>query len=216
MNRRPAGSIPSSRQISRYVTELGHLAKKEYFAVRDRYKRKGLEAREAVERAYVELKIKERYEDLRDRKAFGDATEAGVPLTPEEIREVMPSYNPLAVTKAEKIGDAEMSLSEQVGWAKKWAARVANGEKEPTSFPSDGALFWFQAALSNRREFEKVVLRVDSPTGGEESLYLQEGQHQMKEIEAQLKEAVRECGEKLCAMEGGFAEMLKESVHETA
>lgn len=211
MNKRPTGSIPSGRTITRYATALGVKAKAEYFATRDRYKRKGLEDREAIERAFVELKIKERYDDLRDRKAFGEATEAGVPVTPEEMREAMPSYQPLSVTKAEEVGDAEMSLSEQVSWAKKWSARVSNGDKAPRSFPSDGALFWFQAALSNRREFEKVVLRVESPAGGEESLYLQEGQHQMKEIEGQLQEALRECGEKLVGLEGGFAEILREA-----
>ena len=211
MNRRPKGSIPSGRTITRYATALGKKAKHEYFATRDRYKRKGLEDREAIERAYVELKIKERYEDLKEREAFGKATDAGVPVTPEEMREVMPSYQPLSVTKAEQIGDAEMSLLEQVTWAKKWSARVANGEKAPTSFPSDGALFWFQAALRNGLDFQKVVLKVESPGGGEENAYLQEGQYQMKELEGQLKEAVRESGEKLVELEGEFAEILKEA-----
>ena len=96
-----------------------------------------------------------------------------------------------------------------MAWAKRWVARIQNGDDGPKKFPNEGALFWLQSALSNRREFEKVVLRVESPTVEGESAYLLDGQYQLREIEKQLEEALRECGERLMEMESGFVELFK-------
>jgi hypothetical protein len=175
---------------------LGVSAKHEYFKLRDGYKAKGLEDREAVERACIELRIMERWEDWKERKYLGEALGKGVPLTPEETQAAVPSYEPPRVAKAEEIGDQDMALAEQVKWAQRVAARVQNGEDPPTKFPCDGALFWYQSAVSNRREFEKVLLRVEAPGGDPDNLYLQDSQYQYSEIEKNLRECLEEVGER--------------------
>ncbi len=199
---------PSSREVTRWVKCLGQEAASEYFRLRDDYKGKGLSPRQAVERAFVELQVGERYEDWRRRTTAQQVLGKQVAMTPAEMKEAIPSYQPPGLTKAEEVGDKEMSLAEQVAWAKKWSARVQNGEDAPTKFPSEGALFWFQSALSSRREFEKVVLRVESPVVDGADAYLQDGQHQVREIEGQIQAALRECGERLVELESGFGELL--------
>jgi len=208
MGKRKAGDCPSSREVTRRVKCLGRDAATEYFRLRDGYKAQGLSARQSVERATAECQVLERYEDWRQRTTAAEMLGKQVAMTPSETREVMPRYVAMGMTKAEEVGSEEMSLSEQVAWAKRWAARVQNGEEAPTKFPSEGALFWFQSAVTNRREFEKVVLRVESPGGDGENLYLADCQYQLKEIERQLEEAVKECGERLVELEGGFVELL--------
>ena len=195
------GGLPSSRTISRHANDLGVSAKHEYFKLRDGYKTKGLTDREAVERACIELRIMERWEDWRERKHLGEALGTGVPLTPEETQAAVPSYEPPRLTKAEEIGDQEMSLAEQVNWAMRWAAKVQNGEDPPTRFPCEGALFWYQSAVGNRREFEKLLLRVEAPGGDPDNLYLQDSQYHFSEIEKQIKLAVAEVGPRLREIE---------------
>ena len=212
MNRRAKGSIPASREITRRVKCLGKDAAKEYFTLREGYKGQGLTVRESIERACTELQVQERYEDWRRRSTAAEMLGKQVPMTPAEVQEVFPTYQVPGMTKAEEVGEKEMSLAEQVAWAKKWSARVQNGEPAPTKFPSEGALFWFQSALSNRREFEKVVLRVESPVADGSDPYLRDGQYQFKEIEGQIREAVRESGERLVEMEAGFRDLLKEQL----
>ncbi len=202
--------VPSSKEATRRAKCLGPDAWHEYFQLRDGYKGQGLTPREAVERACTELKIEERYQDWRARTTTAEMLGKMVPLTSPEIREVLPGFQAAGITKAEEVGNTEMSLAEEVAWSKKQAARVQNGEEPPTKFPSEGALFWFQSAISNRREFEKVVLRVDSPVADGSNAYLQDGQHQIKDIEDQLKEAVRESGERMLELESDFGELLKE------
>ena len=195
------GGLPSSRTISRHANDLGVSAKYEYFQRRDGFKTKGLTDREAVERACIELRIMERWEDWRERKYLGAALGSGVPLTPEETQAAVPSYQPPRVTKAEEIGDQEMSLAEQVKWAMRWAAKVQNGEDPPTRFPNEGCLFWFQSAVSNRRDFERLLLRVEAPGGDPDNLFLADSQYQYAEIEKQIKLAVAEVGPRLREIE---------------
>lgn len=207
---RPKRDNPPTREITRMAKCLGPQAKNEWIDARDGYKSKGLTPKDAAARAYVELQIQERYDDWRQRTTMQQVLGKQVALTPKELKEAIPSYTPLGSTKAEEVGDEEMSLAEQVAWAMKWAARVQNGEKAPTRFPCDGALFWFQSAVGNRREFERLIVRVQGPSEGAD-LYLQDGQYQMKEIEGQIREAVRESGERLVELEAGFGELLKET-----
>lgn len=209
MGRPISGKIPSSRTISRHAKDLGPGPQREYFKLRDGYKAKGLTDREAVERACIELRIMERWNDWHERKKYGEAAGAGVPVTPEEMKAAIPSYEPLGVTKAEEIGDQEMALAEQVKWAMRWAAKVQNGEDAPKRFPCEGALFWYQSAVGNRREFEKLLLRVEAPGGDPDNLYLQDSQHQYSEIEKQVREAVKEVGEQLLELESEFLEKVK-------
>ena len=210
MSRRPKGSIPSGREVARRVTCLGKDAFNEYVKLREKYRGLGLSAREAIERACTELQIMDRHRDWRARATVAEMLGKQVPLTPVEVKEVIPTYQAPGMTKAEEVGEEEMTLAEEVAWAWKQAARVQNGEDAPTKFPNDGALGWFQSAIGNRREFEKLVVRVRGPADGDNA-YLQDGQHQFKEIAGQLKEAVRECGDRMGEIESGFGEVLKEA-----
>jgi hypothetical protein len=101
-----------------------------------------------------------------------------------------------------------MSPGEQVKWAMKMAARVQNGSPAPTRFPNDGSLFWFQSAISNRQEFQKVVLRVDAPGGDPDNLYLMDSQYQYSEIERHLRAALDEVGSKLSELETETKKLL--------
>ena len=210
------GRIPSSRTATRKVTDLGKVAKDEYIKLRERYKGEGLTPREAVERAYIELKIESRWYDWKRRVQMRDAlegrTDSGepVPLTPAEIREVQPNHSHLKAEKVsvESIGSEQMSVPEQFEWAMRQAARVQNGQEPPREFPCDGALFWYQSAVGNRREFEKNLLRSTSPGGDPDNLYLQDSQYQYSEIAKQLTRARDECGSRFLEIENEFRETL--------
>jgi hypothetical protein len=201
-------AIPTSNTATKHAKDLGPDAWHEYLNLRERYKGEGLTPKEAKDRAYVELKIAERWMDLKRRHSLSVVMGSQVPLTPVEMEQVAPNYQRPGLTKAEEIGDQEMSLPEQVKWAMRQAAKFQNGELQPTRFPCEGALFWYQSAVGNRREFEKLLLRVEAPGGDAENLYLQDSQYQYSQIEKQIQEALRECGERLVEMEAGFREKL--------
>lgn len=196
--------VPSSRTATRHIGELGKAAKHEYFELREKYKGEGLSPKEAVERAYVELKVRARWSDHKRRIEMREALGDGVPLTPAEMGEVSPGHAPLRLAKAESIGDQDMALSEQVKWAMRWAAKVQNGADPPVKFPCEGALFWYQSAVSNRRDFERLLLRVEAPGGDPDNLYLQDSQYQYSEIEKQIQRAVDEVGPKMKELEKKF------------
>jgi hypothetical protein len=178
---------------------LGKVAKDEYIKLRESYKGQGLTPKEAIERAYVELKVESRWHDWKRRKAMRTAMGEGVPLTEAEVKGVSrPGYAPLKVGDVEAVGDQEMSPAEQVKWAMDMAARVQSKAAEPpTRFPCSGALFWYQSAVQNRQEFQKVVLRVDAPGGDPDNLYLMDSQHQYSEIEKNLRECLEEVGDRI-------------------
>lgn len=194
--------IPSSRTCTRYVTKLGKAAKHEYIQLREKYKGEGLSPREAVERAFIELKIGARYIDMKRRVETRDALGQGVALTPEEMGDVDPNYTPPKATKAEHIGEAEMTLEEAVKWAMKWVAKVQNGQDPPVRFPNEQCLFWYQSAVANRRDFERLLLRVEAPGGDPDNLFLQDTQYHFSELEKQIQRAVDEVGPRLREIEG--------------
>lgn len=201
--------VPSSRTATRHIKELGKAARNEYWNLREKYKGEGLSAREAVERAYVELRIEARWikhkNQVQEREALGE----GVPLTPAEMGEVHPGHAPLRLAKAEQIGDQDMALAEQVKWAMRWAAKVQNGSDPPVKFPCEGALFWYQSAVGNRRDFERLLLRVEAPGGDPDNLYLQDSQYQFSEIEKQIQLAVDEVGPRMREIEKKWLEKEK-------
>ena len=193
--------VPSSRTCTRHFGELGKGAKHEYLNLREKYKGEGLSPREAVERSYVELHVESRYLAHRQRLEMREALGEGVPLTPGEMAEVSPGHQTLRITKAEQIGDEDMSLNEQVKWSMRWAAKVQNGADPPVRFPCEGALFWYQSAVGNRREFEKLLLRIEAPGDDPDNLYLQDSQYQFSEIEKQIQKAVEEVGPRMKEIE---------------
>ncbi len=196
--------VPSSRTATRHVGELGKAAKNEYFTLREKYKGEGLNPREAVERSYIELKVRARWTDHKRRIEMREALGDGVPLTPAEMGEVSPGHSPLRLSKAESIGEQDMALAEQVKWAMRWAAKVQNGSDPPVRFPCEGALFWYQSAVGNRRDFERLLLRVEAPGGDPDNLYLQDSQYQFTEIEKQIHRALEEVGVRLKELEKDF------------
>ena len=202
-------SLPTSRTISRYVKDLGKAEWRKYRDLREKYKGEGLTPQEAYERAYIELDIKQKHDEWRARvevrKAFGD----GVSLTPAELREVDPNSSSLRTSKAESIGTVDMPLAEQVKWAMKWAAKVQDGADPPTVFPCEGALFWYQSAVQNRRDFERLLLRVEAPGGDPDNLYLQDSQYQFSELEKQIQKAVDEVGPRMREIEKKWLEKEK-------
>jgi hypothetical protein len=202
--------LPNGKEITRQATCLGMDVRQEYITLREGYKSDGLTAKEAYTRAYIELKISERYEDWRSRKSVGEIVGKNVPLTPKEVQEVIPTYRPRTITNAESVGDSEMSFAEQVIWARDWSAKVQNGDPTPKRFPNDGALFQFQSAISNRRDFEKLVAKVEGPNTDGEDAYLQDGQHMLRDIEGQIREAVKESGERLVELETDFTDRFRE------
>ena len=125
----------------------------------------------------------------------------GVSLTPGEMAEVHPEYSPVRSAKAEQIGDEDMALAEQVKWAMRWVAKVQNGADPPVRFPCEGALFWYQSAVGNRRDFERLLLRVEAPGGDPDNLYLQDSQYQFGELDRQIQKAVDEVGPRMREIE---------------
>lgn len=196
--------VPSSRHATRQVSFLGKGAKHEYISLRERYKGMGLSPREAIERAYVELNIKARWLDLKRRMAVQEALGDGVPLTDAEMEGVNPNHKPLKHAKAMEIGEEDMSLQEQVKWAMRWVAKVQNGADPPVKFPCDGALFWYQSAVQNRRDFERLLLRVEAPGGDPDNLFLQDSQHHFSELERQIRLAVQEVGPRMREVEAKY------------
>lgn len=200
--------IPSSRTCTRHIKELGKAATHEYINLREKYKGEGLSPREAVERSYLELKVGARWLDQRHRVASRAAFGEGSALTPGEMSEVSPEYSPVRSAKAESIGDDDLSLQEQVKWAMKWVARVQNGADPPVKFPNEGCLFWYQSAVGNRRDFERLLLRVESPGNDPDNLYLQDSQYQFGELEKQIQRAVDEVGPRMKDIEKKYLDKV--------
>lgn len=204
-----ASDIPSSKTCTRHAAALGKAARNEYWNLREKLKGEGLSPREAIERSYVELKIGARWLDqqhrIRTKKAFGD----GSALTPDEMSEVHPEYSPVRAAQAEQIGDEDLSLQEQVKWAMKWVAKVQNGADPPKKFPNEGALFWYQSAVGNRRDFERLLLKVESPGNDPDNLYLQDSQYQFHELEKQIQRAVDEVGPRLKEVEKKYLDKVE-------
>ena len=203
-----ASPIPAGRTATLRAKDLGLQVWYQYRDLRERYKREGLTPKEAYGRAYVELKIAERWLDWNERRQQQELMGSGVPLTPAEMKEVVPNYQRPSLTRAEEIGQEEMSFSEQVHWAKRTVARVKNGEDPPSHFPNEGALFWYQCAVGSYDKFLGVLQKVEAPAGEAENQYLQDSQYKFSQIVKQLEEAVQEVGEELVEMESGFVELI--------
>lgn len=205
MSRKP----PSSRETTRRAGLLGNDARHEYIQLRERYKGEGLSAKEACERASIELKIHERFEDYRRRKVQSELMGAGVPLTPAEASEANPGYRPPARMEPGEVGDQILSLAEQIKWVKHRVALVRNGGDHPKEYPSPDVLYWYQIASTRPGDFDKIVMKLEAPEKNTEDWIFQDGEHQFSEVEKQIREALSEVGDGLVEAESGFAEILK-------
>lgn len=211
MVRRKPGDLPSSKTIARRVKELGGEVWKEYVQLREKYKKEHhLTPRQAVERSYKELRIEDRVNDLRLRDQVTELTGRDVAMTSDEVREVYPNFrSPMEVT-ADHIGDQELSFAEEVLWARDAHAMVKSGKPSPVTFPSKGALGWYQFSLTSHEKFMSHVAAVSKPQSSGDDAYMKDGEYRFKEIESQLVEALRECGEKMVELEKEFADQLTE------
>jgi hypothetical protein len=164
-----------------------------------------MQPREAVERAYTDLKVEEKWQDHRQRKSRAEILGHGAPLTPREMEEVSPGYKRLAVTQDAIIGDQVLSLPEQVRWVKQQLARVRNGGDQPVEFPSADVLYWYQIAMTRPTDFDKIVLKIEAPERESEDAMMRDGEYQFAEIEEQLRLAVKEVGVQLGEIEENMA-----------
>ena len=201
--------LPSSKTLTRHAKDLGPEFWHEYRQLRETYKGKGLTPREAIERAATELQLMEKWDDWHSRKEIQRLTGSAVPMTPEEVKKVIPTYKPPTETRAESVGDEQLTFAEQIMWARDKRAMVENGDDPPVNFPCPGALSWYQYAIASREKFMQIVKSVSEPKSDSDNIYMQDGEYQFKEITEQIEEALRESGEKLLELESGFAEMLK-------
>jgi hypothetical protein len=197
---------PSAWAIKRHAKEIDAFG--DFVKLREKLKLEGMTPSEACQRAGMELRIEERWADWWRRKNQGIVLGKDVPLTPGEMKQVIPAYVAPSLTQSAEVGTATMSLAEQVQWAKRALARVRNGEPAPTSFPNDDTMYWYQNGVSNQGDFEKIVVRVEAPEKEGADAWMRDGQYQFGEIEKQIVEAVKEAGDQLVQQERGFAEAL--------
>jgi hypothetical protein len=176
--------------------------------LREKLKLEGMAATEACERAGADLKIEERWQDWRKRKTQVEIMGRGVPITPTEMVEIKPDYVAPRITPGSIVGDESFSLPEQIRWVKQKLARVRNGGDQPTRFPNDDVLYWYQIAITRPLDFDRMVIKLETPDKGADDAWLRDGEYQFAEIEKQLIEAVKEAGKQLVEQEREFAETL--------
>ena len=202
--------LPSSKTLTRHAQDIGPDVWHEYKNLREKYKSEGLTPREACERAALEMQLIDRWLDWRSRREVQKLVGSSVPLTSEEMKKVVPEYQPPTATKAESIGEEVMTFAEEVIWARDHRAMVENGSDPPVHFPNKAALSWYQYALASREKFMAIVKEVSRVGADGESIYMQDGQYQYKEIGRQIEEALRETGERFKELEAEFVEMIGE------
>lgn len=202
-----ARHIPHQNTIRRKCQALGIVD--EYIAAREAYKRQGLTPKEAIERVYVEMRIGERHQEWQGRQSQSEIMGKGVPMTPAELKAVKPDYTPASVTQGSEVGDTVLSLPEQIRWVKHQLARRRNGEEDPKSYPSADVLYWYQIAITRPADFDRIVLKLETPEKDADDAWMRDGEYQFKQIETQLREALEEVGDQLVGYEAGFAELLR-------
>jgi len=207
------GTVPKAGTIKKRCAMTGKWA--EYLKRREELKKAGqLQPREAAVRAYEELKIEQLYFDQISRQTRADLLSTPGPLTPVEMQEVRPGYKPVSVTAGAEIGGDVLSLPEQIAWVKRNLARARNGGDQPTRFPNEDTLYWWQIAIQRPADFDKLVLRTESPDKASEDEMLRENEHQFKEIERQIQDALKEVGRQLKDYEQEFSSTLGDGLSE--
>lgn len=195
---------PKGGTIKKRCDEMGCWG--EYLARREQLKREGMQPRESACRAYKDCRIEERWQDYQARKFRGELLGKGAPLTPGEMKEVKPDYQAPSPTRGAEVGESAMSLPEQIRWVKQQLAKVRNGGDEPQVFPNADALYWYQISISRPTDFDKIVLKIESPDKDAEDLMMRDGEYQFSQIEKQLLEAREEVGAQLREYETEFIE----------
>lgn len=203
-----ASPVPQSGTVKKRCQTIG--CWNEYLQLRESLKKQGMGAREAVVRAYTDLRIEERWQDYRTRQTQAAILGKQAPLTPGEMKEVYPRYQPPSVTREASVGEQVLSLPEQIQWVKRQLARVRNGGDQPSEFPNADVLYWYQIAVTRPVDFDKIVLKIEAPDKDADDAASRDSEYQFREIERQLEEAVKEVGRQLSEYEKGFSETLDE------
>ena len=177
--------------------------------LRERHKKGGMLPRESAVRAYVELGIEEKWLDWRKRQTQAQIMAKMLPLSPAEIKEVLPGYHAPSVTKGAKHGDQTMSLVEELYWARDKYTLVKNGGDQPEYFPNIGCMFWYQVAVTSPDKFQDRILKVSAKPDGDDE-WAKSSEVQLSECEKQIEEALHETGSQLREYEQEFSETLDE------
>jgi hypothetical protein len=148
------------------------------------------------------MDLRRKFEEFQERSSQSAILGSSVPLTPDEIKEVIPGYK--------RPGDTMGSSPDQIKWVKRAVAKRQNGGALPKKFPNYDVLYWFQRAVRNQSDFDKVVLKLDTPQGDVGEAWMRDGEYQLNEIDAQIRGALEESGAQLCDLEESFAAMLAE------
>ena len=201
-------AIPKGPLMKKRCMDVGQ--ERQWIDLRERYKREGLTPRDAAVRSYVELGIAEKWDDWNRRRTLQAIVGSTVPLTPSETKKATPSYTPPSVTKGSDVGEAVLSLPEQIRWVKQRLAMVRNGGEPPQSYPNADVLYWYQIAITRPADFDKIVLKIESPQTDGDDVIARDGEHQFREIESQIEEALKEVGKQLGEYEQAFSETLDE------
>lgn len=201
------GTVPKAGTIKKRCQTIGKWA--EYLKRREELKVAGqLLPREAAVRAYADLKIEQLYFDHISRQTRAELVSQPGPLTPAEMQEVRPGYKPVSVTAGAEIGADVLSLPEQIAWVKRNLARTRNGGEQPTRFPNEDTLYWWQIAVQRPADFDKLVLKTESPDKPEDDESMRDNERQFKEIERQIQDALKEVGRQFKDYEQEFSSTL--------
>jgi hypothetical protein len=201
VSHRKVSAVPHSGTIKKRLQMMGGWG--EYLKYREDLRKQGMQPAEAKQRAYKDLGIEEKWQDHLQRKSRAEILGRDAPLTPGEM--VSPGYKRLSVTQDAIVGDQVLSLPEQVRWVKQQLARVRNGGDQPVEFPSADVLYWYQIAMTRPTDFDKIVLKIESPERESEDAMMRDGEYQFAEIEEQLRLALNEVGVLLREIEANVA-----------
>ena len=106
--------VPVSRRASRHAKDLGKDCWDAYKELREGYKAKGIKPQEAYRRAYVELKIGEKWRDWRSRQNAAAILGIEGALTPGEMGNAAPGYTPVVEVKVESVGEDVLTFAEEI------------------------------------------------------------------------------------------------------
>ncbi len=204
--RKPDDWVPHTNTVRQWCRALG--CWEEYKTQREGYKLQGLTAREAKVRALKEMDMRRKHEEFKERQSMSRIIGSDVPLTDDEVKEVIPKHQRPGDTLGADVGEEAMSLPEQIKWAKREVAKRQNGGPVPAYFPNYDVLYWFQRAVRNQSDFDKIVMKMEAPTGEGGDAFLRDGEYQFEQIEGQLQDALKESGSQLLDLEEDFVELL--------
>jgi hypothetical protein len=198
--------VPIQPTIKKWCEEMG--CWREFIKRREELKKQGMEAKDAIKRTYMEMEIKQKYEEYRQVKAAREMKVMTTPLTDGEAAMLMPGKREPGLGKDVECGNEAMSLADELSWVWNKRALARTMGEQPERFPNSSVAGWWHEAIRNPEFFNKAYMNSAGGKMGDESEQ-RDYKFQMEELERQIQGALKEVGEELERMEGGFAEILK-------